>query len=248
MSLIDISKVEGALLSRLDYIRDNADKKVKWKAFLIKPSLLTLWQLWALLALVRQHKRQELVAEIVQRRLNVDLGIFASPDALHYLNVPQNGVVSEGSLQWHYTFHAKGCRITDLLSGETIDVDFHQASTSWVDEHHFIKRMKSLRSPPFVEARFIELHSSLDSVRLSIERLVNSGVLQRLGCQSVVQVDFDYLWLDDVLQEIEAHWHRKSIRRAVAAAMGDWFLLKELVSKESPQYARIRELARGCRA
>ena len=232
---------------RVDQVLDSKKSKPPWKSWGDDPLPLTLWQIWTALALVRQQERQELVAEIVQHRLNVDLDQLASAGTAH-LNIPLQGVVSDSFCEWKYSFHGHGCCLTDPKIGECITVDFHGGTAAWIDARHFLKCLESLKTPPFVEARFKALHSSFESLQLSIDGLVENGVAERFGDRPIICLNFEYEWLYDVLQNLEAKWQDKTIRRAVAAAVGDWFLLEELVSSKSASYSAIRENAASCRA
>ena len=78
---------------------------------------------WALVAFLRQERRQQWVGHIVESRLSAhgadmaSMGAFAHPE-----EIPQKGAVP-GEAGWSYFFHGRGCCFTHR-NGTVIDVDF----------------------------------------------------------------------------------------------------------------------------
>jgi hypothetical protein len=138
--------------------------------------------------------------------------------------IPQQGIVP-GLPAWESYFHGRGCCLTHRTSGESIDVDFHDATSDWIDAYFFIRYLQSLKNPQFVEDRLLCLHPSFGSIRIAIRELVELGLLDQQGESNIVRLAFDSDQLEDLLTEIEPHWSKIPTQQMLAAAVGDWMLV-----------------------
>lgn len=197
-----------------------------WVEWLSQPSILTPWQSWTLLALVRHRTRQEFVADIARFRLKADLARIAESGALGHPDIPAKGVVP-GLTDWEYRFHGCGCALTHRVSGEMIDVDFYDATADWINPSFFVEYMRSLKSPGFAERRAIDLHASINTFYQSIDELFDLKLIQSMEDDTPYCLAFPSLDLGEQLEALEARWEQADVRLAVAAAVGDWFLLQE---------------------
>ncbi|MFT3683715.1 MAG: hypothetical protein QM783_02115 [Phycisphaerales bacterium] len=135
---------------------------------------LSPWAMWLLLALIRHQERQRWVGRIVEARLGVNLADLSAAGNLLRLPVKEAGLVP-GQPEWEYLFHGPGCCLTHRVTGESIDVDFYNASADWVDQFFFIGFLKSLTQAAPVERRLIELHPHLESLSIAFDELCDAG-------------------------------------------------------------------------
>ena len=215
-----------------------------WNGWLSQPSILTPWQSWTLLALVRHRTRQELVADIARFRLKADLARIAESGALGHPDIPVKGVVP-GLTDLEYLFHGCGCAVTHRISGEMIDVDFYDATADWINPSFFIEYMRALKSLGFAERRAIDLHASISTFYQSLDELFDLNLLQSMEDDTPYCLAFPSLDLGEQLTVLEARWEQTDVRLAVAAAVGDWFLLQEYAP--SDLLPQIHSKAEECR-
>lgn len=215
-----------------------------WNGWLSQPSILTPWQSWTLLVLVRHRTRQELVADIARFRLKADLARIAESGALGHPDIPVKGVVP-GLTDLEYLFHGCGCAVTHRISGEMIDVDFYDATADWINPSFFIEYMRSLKSLGFAERRAIDLHASINTFYQSLDELFDLNLLQSMEDDTPYCLAFPSLDLGEQLTVLEARWEQADVRLAVAAAVGDWFFLQE--HAPSDLLPQIRSKAEECR-
>lgn len=215
-----------------------------WVEWLSQPTILTPWQSWTLLALVRHRTRQEFVADIARFRLKADLAKIASSGALGHPDVPQKGVVP-GLAEWEYLFHGCGCAVTHRISGEMVDVDFYDATADWINPSFFIEYMRSLKSPGFAERRAVELHPSINTFYQSIDELFELELLQSMEDDTPYCLAFPSGDLGEQLEALKLRWELANVRVAVAAAVGDWFYLQEHAPSDLLQ--QIRPKSEECR-
>lgn len=221
-----IASIPQTLLSRLHTASDAktavADFVDHW---LSQPASLAPWALWTLLILVRHHRRQQFVADTARLQLGADLQTLAAAGAMGHPPIAQQGLVP-GLTDWEYYFHGRGCRLTQRITGEAIDVDFYDDTGDWFDDYFFVNYLKSLRVPAFWEQRAIELHPSMDTVVLAMQELTELGILQRHPEASVVRLGFDP---DELLEAMDQLGERLSDEQSirVGAAVGDWLLVAD---------------------
>lgn len=219
----------ATLSKRLAQIQDPApDNRLLLEEWLSKPLSLTPWEVWTLLCLVRHRERQQFVADAITYRLDGDLEILAKAGAQGHPDGPQQGVVP-GMLDWEFYFHGIGCCLTHRTTGESIDVDFQDSSADWFDQFFLTNYLESLKAPSFVEKRVIALHPSFNAVRLTMDDLLEKGLLEQHEYPSTVRLKFDHEPIVKLINEIEQEWDRQEKQLMVAAAMGDWFHLDQLV-------------------
>ena len=137
---------------------------------------LSPWGLWLFFCLVRHEQRQEWVGEIAQTNLGVDLNLISRAVALGHPPIDQSGLVP-GLSDWEYYLHGRGIQLTNRLSGEAIDVDFHDGAADYFDEYFFHQYLRSLKKPEFCEQRLMALHPTLDSLSLSFDELLESELI-----------------------------------------------------------------------
>ena len=195
-------------------------------------SPLSPWETWTLLCLVRHHARQEFVGQIVRDRLDAEAQAMAAVGALGHPDRPQQGVVP-GMLDWEYFFHGRGCCVTHRVRGDAIDVDFYDSTTDWVDPWFFVRFLKSLKDPDFVEGRVVALHPTISTVNLTIKQLLGAGYLKNRNESSVFRLAFDHTDMLQHLNALESSWTDASVRMQMAAAVGDWFLVKGLADDQA---------------
>ena len=226
---------------RLSRLRDASEvtREVR-DSWLDEPLPLSPWDIWMLLCLIRHRDRQQFVAETVAYRLQGDHNALAAMGAMGHPERPQQGIVP-GLLDWEYYFHGRGCCLTHRVSGESIDVDFYDASADWIDDLFFIYYLRSLSAPEFVEARVLELHPSPETVVLAFDRLLDAGLLEMYPEHKVVRLAFPHERLAELLTSLEPRWKEIPTVQAVASALGDWLLLESL--PDAPQEAVMANAA-----
>ncbi|WP_428305463.1 DUF6896 domain-containing protein [Lacipirellula sp.] len=201
-----------------------------WKRWLAEPIGLTPWESWTLLGLIKHRTRQQFVADTMRNHLQGDEEALAEAGAFGHPEIPQHGVVP-GLIEWEYYFHGRGCCLSHRQTGESIDVDFYDETADWFDEFFYTTYLHSLKSPGFVEERLKTLHPGIEAIRLAISQLAERGLIERFPESNAFRLTFDYVPLSDLLQKLEQNWHDPSVQVQLAAAVGDWLLLDELVER-----------------
>lgn len=229
---------------RLRLIAKSNPSDVAWQAWIETPTALSPWQTWTLLSLVQHRNRQEFVADAARDRLGADLAAIAQSGALGHPDVPQQGVVP-GLTEWEYRFHGCGCCLTHRLSGEMIDVDSQDATADWINACFFVDYLQSQQSPAFVDRRTIELHRSLNTVHHTIDELLELTLLKQIEDDVDFCLAFPSQELGELLDALQHRWEEPPMQLAVAAAIGDWHLLQELVP--NPLAAQVKTNLANCR-
>ena len=224
------------LLSRrfgiiLDSPSIDQDQLIEW---INEPSLLTPWQSWTLMGLVKHRQRNQFVANVICERLQGDEESLATAGAFGHPDVPQQGVVP-GLIEWEYYFHGRGCCLTHRQTGESIDVDFYDETADWFDEFFYTTYLHSLKSPAFVEERLKTLHPGIEAIRLEIAQLAKQGLIDRLPESNAFRLTFDYVPMEYLLKSIENIWNEPSVQVQMAAAVGDSLLLSKLLNGKLPK-------------
>jgi len=217
------------LCRRLSQVRDAAcDRKQLIKSWVDDPLPLSPWEIWTLLCLVRHRSRQQFVADTMKFRLGCEPGDLATAMAMGHPDRPQKGVVP-GLCDWEYYFHGRGCCLTHRVTGEQIDVDFFDSTADWFDDFFFVCYLESLSQSTFVEQRLISLHKSVDTVVLSLERLLQVKLLEQHPDDSkVVRLAFDHEELNARINDVESMWHEASTQTLIAFAFSDWLMLETM--------------------
>lgn len=181
------------------------------------------WETWTLIGLVRHRRRQLWVGDTITARLGANLLELGRMGALGHPPVPQSGPVP-GLPEWEYYFHGKGCCLTHKVTGEAIDVDFFDDSAEYFDLWFYQNHLKSLRDLPPPERRLLDLHPSVEPIRLAAENLLRAGVLAPLPGRDA----FPFRVADPVLEYEEdvtlfgKSWADQDRRLWLAALVGDW--------------------------
>jgi hypothetical protein len=210
-------------------------------------SVLSPWEFWALLSVIRHQARQKWVAGIVRERLRGSGealavgGAFAHPE-----DMPQQGVVP-GMLDCEYYFHGIGCCITHRVTGEAIDVDFYDDEGSWTDTWFYIQYLKSLTEPDPIEKRVIDLHSGMDTVQLSTDELRKLHLLELLAGRSVWRPVQDTQQLENLLADFVQVWLDPARQLQAAVGVGDWLAAEGFVANRTDSLAKqVRRRAATC--
>lgn len=132
------------------------------------------WMRWTLLGLFRHRRRQLWVADVLRDRLGTDVRALSA--GAHPRHIPDRGVVP-GLDAWRYYFHGIGCELECVHTGERVDVDFRDAAGEDLDAGFYVKYLRSSRGPRRPESRVIALHPSCDTVSVTMEALVERGIL-----------------------------------------------------------------------
>jgi hypothetical protein len=183
------SRLDGAI--RLHGARHDADPAV------------SPWAIWVLFGLVRHQWRQRWVGNIAVSRLGADLSAISRSGWVGHPDSPASNLVP-GHTDWEFHFHGRGCCLTNRLSGQTIDVDFYDGSADWFDDFFYCDFLKSLKDPDFVEQRIISLHPTIETVRLSLDELVDVGLLFRRPGYKVVRLAEDCSEWGDRVDKLDA--------------------------------------------
>ena len=225
----------------LSRLRDNP-RPDSWKEILRSDNSLSPWAVWTLLCLARHRLRQTWLAEIITSRLGADLRAIAAAGALAHPDVPQKGLVPDAT-EWEYFFHGRGCCLTHRVTGEAIDVDFFDDTADWFDRHFYVWYLESLRRPEFAEERLLALHGAAEPVMLSLDELLEAGLLVKHPDRGCVRLDAECLALEDRMGLLESLWNTKSNQMAVAASLGDWLHVATLLQPDDPDAGRIQQQA-----
>lgn len=211
------------------------------------------WETWTILNLIRHHKRQRWVADIVRTRLRGSLSELAKHGALgHAEGIPQSGPVP-GLPEWEYYFHGRGCCISHKVDGDRIDVDFFDDSADYFDPFFYENYLKSLRRAEPPEQRLRELHPSAAALTIAITDLLAAGALMPLAGRD----SHAYRLADELIDrsgEFESFcsaWADPKRRLWLAALVGDWLAADEaaagqpeLTAVTGPRAAACREIRR----
>ncbi|WP_298867321.1 hypothetical protein [uncultured Gimesia sp.] len=194
---------------------------------LSNPLPISPWGLWTLCSLVKHRQRQEFVLECVRFKLDGDPVAIAAAGAFAHPPIKKHGLVP-GDTDWKYNFHGRGCRLKNRISGECIDVDFFDDTADWFDDYFYNIFLKSLKQPEIWEQRVIELHPSIDTVLLAFDELQNAGLLEKHSDKHVVRLSFETNEILHFLECIEGFPSSNHLVPKLAAALGDWELLKSI--------------------
>ncbi len=189
------------------------------------------WVAWTLIGLVRHHRRQVWVGEVVTTRLGGDLETIARRGALgHPPHMPQSGLVP-GLLEWEFFFHGIGCCLKHRVTGESIDVDFFGPTADYFDRFFYFDYLRSLRQPESPEERLITLHPSIESIQLAIAELIEDGLLVPLKKRSshALRLSEEVLDHAGAIDAFCRLWELPARRFWLAALFGDWLAADEAV-------------------
>ncbi|RLS57113.1 MAG: hypothetical protein DWH91_05080 [Planctomycetota bacterium] len=184
---------------------------------------LTPWTVWLLMSLVRQVERQRWVTSILVSKLGVDMDGMSVAGALAHPPVPQSGLVPEHT-DWEYYFHGRGCCLSNRITGESIDVDFYDGISDWIDDFFFVRFLESLKKPEPIEHRLIHLHPTIETVVLGINQLLDEGLLQKHSDSKVFKPLDDFQDLADDIEVINTELGKDTKRVSVANFLSDWLL------------------------
>lgn len=135
------------------------------------------WMRHALLGLFRHRRRHLWVAGVLRDQMGVDLDALARGGALaHPRHIPPKGDLP-GLHGWQYYFHGRGCAFECRRTGEHLDVDFYDGSGEDFEPCFYTNYLRSLRTPERPEARLIDLHPSVDTVRVTMQALAERRIL-----------------------------------------------------------------------
>jgi hypothetical protein len=181
------------------------------------------WEAWALIGLVRHRRRQLWVGDVITARLGGDLLELARMGALGHPPIPQSGPVP-GLPEWGYYFHGKGCCLTHRVRGEEIDVDLFDDSAEYIDLWFYQNHLKSLRDPQPPERRLLDLHPSVEPIRLAAEGLLSAGLLAPLPGRDAFpfRVADSALCYEQEVTDFCQSWCHEGRRLWLAALVGDW--------------------------
>lgn len=204
-------------------------------------TILSPWAVWLLFALVRQVERQRWVSSVIVSKLGADISALSLGGWLAHPNVPTSGLVPD--LQsWEYELHGRGCRLTNRITGESIDVDFYDGSADWIDDYFFVEFLRSLKNPEPIEKRLIELHPSQETVILAFGELLNEGVVARHPEAKVVQPLEELLALSERIDLLNGALNSPATLVLAARLLGDWLLVDKCV----PNSQEIKTLSAAC--
>jgi hypothetical protein len=238
--IYNVPSIINTLTRRLSEICHSANSgEVAWVEWVDEPLGLSTWQAWTLLGLVKHRARQQFVADTIRFRLQSDEQALADAGAFGHPDIPQQGIVPS-LIDWEYYFHGRGCCLTNRHTGESIDVDFYDETADWFDEFFYTTYLKSLKEPAFVEQRLIVLHPSIEAVRIEINDLIEQGFLERFEDRGIFRLRFSWEPMTDLLDQLTERWHDRSVQIAIAAAIGDWPLLIDLLGADVPAAVKER--------
>jgi len=193
---------------------------------------LTPWQSWTLLSLIRQYERQQWLFTIIKDRLLADPEQIAAKGAFGHPAVSHRGPVP-GMPEWEYYFHGRGCCLTHRVTGESLDVDFFDDTADWIDRFFFKNFLESLTIPEPVEQRLLELHGAPEPVNLSIDSLIDLGLVVRHPQGNQIKLHPDCLELLPLIEQIHKAWPVKERRGVIAVSLSDWPLAEQCVDPMS---------------
>jgi hypothetical protein len=187
---------------------------------------LTPWTLWLLMTLVRQVERQRWVSSIIVSELGVDMDAMSVAGALAHPPVAQSGLIPEHT-DWEYYFHGRGCCLSNRITGESVDVDFYDGISDWIDDFFFVRFLESLKNPEPIEQRLIQLYPTIETVVLGIDQLFDEGLLQRHADSKVFKPLDVFQDVAGDIEIINAALGTESKRELVANIFSDRFLNSE---------------------
>lgn len=201
---------------------------------------LSPWALWLLLGLVRQVDRQRWVSTVAMTKLGIDMDEMSSAGALAHPAIPQKGLLPDFPA-WEYYLHGRGCCLTNRITGESIDVDFYDGMSDWIDDFFYIGFLKSLKNPEPIEKRLIELFPSIETVILEFEELLELGILQKHPDSKVVTPLEEFLALSDGIDKLSTALQSDESRFRAGRALGDWMLASRSISDSADDQTRAHE-------
>jgi hypothetical protein len=199
-----------------------------WASLPPPEELPSPWTTWTLIALVRQRQRQVWVGKIV-KQLGGHPALIAQRGECGHLSRPPMGPVP-GMPAWEYHYHGRGCCLTHRVTGEEIDVDFFGNRAVAFDYFFFERYLRSLRAPEPPEQRLIELHPSIDAIRLAFDELTTFGLLAPYPegrVSSVFRLSKHALRHKDLLDDFCTAWADQSRQPWLAALVGDWLAVHD---------------------
>ncbi len=196
---------------------------------LVDEAVLSPWDGWCLLSLVRHQGRQRFVGNVVETLLGGDAESLAGAGAFAHPSIDQMGLVP-GMPEWEYYFHGRGCQLKHRVSNETIDVDFFDDTSDWVDGYFYMAYLRSLRKPALIEDRVRQLYAHRDPIQITVDRLLELGLLETKPGHSAFRLAFDDTDFVPVLDHFEKNDRDAESKARFAAAMGDWDWVCQLVS------------------
>ncbi len=218
---------------------DPAPREIPWEDLLRPRVLPSPWLAWLLLGLFRHRRRQQWVADIVTTRLDGDLDQLAGYGALGHPARPQSGSVP-GLPEWEYYFHGIGCCLTHRVTGEAIDVDFFGDGAEGFCLYFYEEYLKSLRQPPAVERRLLELFPAIESIRFDFDRLEELGLLVPVNSdrqeRGGLRLAPALLAHDEQVEAFCAAWEEPARQAELAARLGDWLAVETCVDQVPPRY------------
>jgi hypothetical protein len=116
------------------------------------------WESWTTISLARQRQRQVWACEVLETQLRQAGG---------------SGVVP-GFSEWEYLFHGVGCRLTHRVTGESIETETGEG----FDFFFWTCPLRPDRQLDPVSRRMVELHPSVQSLRVTLAELREAGVVQ----------------------------------------------------------------------
>jgi hypothetical protein len=184
------------------------------------------WALWLLFGLIRHEQRQQWVGQIAVNLLGADLTAISELGALEHPENHISGLVP-GHTDWEYFFHGVGLRLTNRISGEVIDVDFYDGSAEWFNGYFYLEFLGSLKQPTFIEQRIITLHATPETALLSVDELLDLGLLERHAKSRAFRlIPACRDWADQLEMLDDKCRHPEEIA-GVGRALRDWLLIQE---------------------
>lgn len=186
-------------------------------------STLSPWAAWLLVCLIRHHERQQWLAGIMKYRLTGEPETMARAGALQHPS-PGRGVVP-GEQDWEYRFHGIGCCLTHRVTGEEIDVDFHDQTADWIGRWFYQKYLESLRTPDFPELRLMQLHAHLETLEIAVHELLDAGAIVSLNPErpgGIFKLSAESLKLVEFVNSLNQRLVDPTQRVTAALILGDW--------------------------
>jgi hypothetical protein len=118
------------------------------------------WESWTTISLIRQRDRQIWGRSVVER---LDRSI------------PEGTI--PGLSEWEFRFHGLGCCLTHKVTGEEIETETGEG----FDFYFWIRNLKSVKSPGPDVRRMVELHPSLRSLGLTLNKLREAKLIDADG-------------------------------------------------------------------
>jgi len=216
----------------------------KFEEALERPLLegLTSWEIRVLIALAKHLKRQDWAANVVVSHLGGDLELLSSRGALgHPKHISGNGVVP-GLTDWEYNFHGVGCRLTNRLSGEAIDVDFVDGDGKNVDPFFYTDYLRTVDSPEYPEAKLKKPPECEDAWRVDIASLKEKSWLFSSGHRLVLSREGRELLnlVGPLVEKINDSGTSNIQRALLLCSLGDVVAGVDLVGEACPPGVLVR--------